>query len=234
MGTAHKLWSIFLGFTYLGLCFLWIFPLYGSFFIFDDIRSQYGESGQSIHRFLNYIGRQVINGCLDIVPRKYITFLRTSPGFSSCRFVQEFRTVRSSGMNGTTPLSPLRTQSEFAFAAPLSVHLIVFSTRAARFYAEASFCCVWLMPPALLYSAHGLANDLKARWPKILPVCIFGVTVMLMSFINNRGLLLNHIPPQVVVAGIVSSVGAILFSDRYGQLAGAVCLCIMAAGFTWL
>ena len=93
------------------------------------------------------------------------------------------------------------------------------------------------MPPALLYSAYGLANDLEARWPKLLPGCTFGVNFM--SFLIAGCVdgvpngILNHVPPQFVVAGVVSSVGAVLFSDRDGQLFGVVCLwCILAAAHT--
>lgn len=36
MGGAHEIWSTFLGFAYLGLCFAWIGPLYASFFMADQ------------------------------------------------------------------------------------------------------------------------------------------------------------------------------------------------------
>jgi len=89
------------------------------------------------------------------------------------------------------------------------------------------------MPPALLVSAHGLAKDLKALWPKILPACLLGVAVITLGMEGDG--LLRYIPPPCVVAGIVSSFGAIIFSGRYGQLVGAVGLwCIVAAeGFQW-
>lgn len=95
---------------------------------------------------------------------------------------------------------------------------------------------MWLMPLALVCSAGGLANGLKARWPKLLPACTFGVAVMTFIIAGRVGGvrhgLLDHVPPQVVLAGIASSVGAVLFSDRHGQLFGFVCLwCIMAAAY---
>ena len=103
---------------------------------------------------------------------------------------------------------------------------------------------MWLMPLALVCSGAGLLNNATALalWPKLLPACVFVVTVM--TFIiggriddarkqkDARKVVLDLVPAQVIVAGIASSVGAILFSDRQGQLVGVGFLCCtMAASF---
>ena len=91
-------------------------------------------------------------------------------------------------------------------------------------YPLASICCAWLTPPAQICSFVGLALGYKARWLKLLPACTFWMAIMMWNMPHFK-----LVPPRIVVAGVVSFVGALLFSDRRGSQA-CICLCgVLAA-----
>lgn len=104
---------------------------------------------------------------------------------------------------------------------------VLFIACAALVYAWTVIGCGWLMLPALIVSIAGLVRGNEARWPKFLPVCVFGVAALAFRMQNG---LMRFAPPQVVVAGVVACMCALLFSGKRGiKIAGGALCCITVA-----
>lgn len=89
--------------------------------------------------------------------------------------------------------------------------------------------CAWLVPPALVISIVGLARGHEARWLKFLPACIFGIATLTLNMHFHGAGLMSFAPPEIVVAGIVACVGALLFSGKRGMMIGGSALCCVVA-----
>lgn len=88
------------------------------------------------------------------------------------------------------------------------------------------------MLPALVVSIVGLARGHEARWLKLLPACIFGVASLAAKMNFSGAGLMRFAPPEIVVAGMVACMGALLFSGKRGVMIGGSALgCITLATF---
>lgn len=85
-------------------------------------------------------------------------------------------------------------------------------------------CCTLLTVPALVVTAVGLGCGHNSSWLKLLPACVFGVSMVLIDGVLGG---YKVAPPKVAVASVIAScVGTLLLPGRKGVVFGGIFLCI--------
>eukprot|EP00752_Nemacystus_decipiens_P011705 g10387.t1 len=105
-----------------------------------------------------------------------------------------------------------------------------FSKQGANFYLRTSAWCFLLTLPALVTSIAGLAYGYDARWLKVLPACVFGVSIMafyadMSSSSSVVSRILDCAPPELAVASVVAGMCATMFLGRRGAIASGTLVC---------